>query len=96
MQFCEDPIETFSYLLQELSKRNIAFVEIKEAGNFEISNLKALGIDKRSNYMEPHKQCPDLAKALRKYFKNTLINNDGLINPNYFFKNKNNIKILKI
>lgn len=36
--FDSNPLDTYSYLLKELDKKNIAFVEIKEAGDLDVSS----------------------------------------------------------
>ena len=64
-----DPIATYSYLLQQLEKRGIAFVEIMEPGE-----AYAQGI----HYEPGEKQIAETAKTFRPYFKGTLITNNNL------------------
>ena len=67
----ENPLETFGYLLQQLEKRGVAFVQLVEpdapAPNAQKSELVA-----------PEKELAEVTKQLRPYFKGTLIINNGL------------------
>src|SRR5690606_18675355 len=65
--FDSDPLALVSYLLPELQKRNVAFVEV--VGGSEDGHLYDVhGTD----------QIPDNFKAFRSLFKNTLIGNKDL------------------
>ena len=61
-EFNENPIETAEYLLGELQKRNIGFVDLLESDPKVKENNGSLQID-------------NVAKVGRKYFKNTIITN---------------------
>jgi len=67
----ENPLETFSYLLQQLDKRGVAFIQLVEA-DAPASNAP------QSELVAPEKQMPEVTKQLRPYFKGTLIINNGL------------------
>jgi len=60
-----------AYLLPELDKRNLAFVEIKRHSPFEIKPSNNL----RKN---PAEQIPDFFPTIRKLFKTPLIANDAI------------------
>ena len=65
--FDSDPISTYSYLIKELDKRQIAFLEITrhhEAAKFP--NLYEV---------QPEDQIPNVYEAFRPFFKGTLIAN---------------------
>ncbi|EGR31688.1 hypothetical protein IMG5_104290 [Ichthyophthirius multifiliis] len=63
-----DPIKTFSYLIQELDKRNIGFIELREVEKVMV----------KSNYPNDGKeQIPDCAKQFRHLFKGIIIDNEG-------------------
>ena len=64
-----DPLATYSYILQELSKKKIAFVELVEAGDL------SKNIGEQSTEEE---QMKEVSKTLRPYFKGTLIINNGV------------------
>lgn len=68
--FDSNPIETYSYLLKELSKRNVSFVEIMKAPEFRpVPNL----------YDIPgEEQVEDIFTALKPFFNGVLIANNSL------------------
>jgi N-ethylmaleimide reductase len=66
-------VETYSYLLQELDKRKIGFVEIIESAEKDESPSAKFHIPGKE-------QLPDVCKALRPYFKGVIIANNGF-NP---------------
>lgn len=68
--FDENPLETFSHLLKELSKRNIGFVELLETPSDNPNGDKPV----------PHGQIKGVCKTLRPYFNGLLIGNLGF-NP---------------
>ena len=59
-----NPVATFGHLLEQLSKKNIAFVQFHEAED---------GMD--TVYEAPKKQLPEVSKTLRPYYKGSLIIN---------------------
>lgn len=66
----ENPIETYSLLLQELDKRKIGFVEFRESTEFyPFPPLYPLS---------QREQIPDVCKAFRPYYKGIIIGNDSL------------------
>jgi N-ethylmaleimide reductase len=72
-QFDENPEETYSYLLRELEKRSVGFVEIVET------------LEKDDNasakfHIPGKQQIEDNCKTLRPYFKGLIIANHGF-NP---------------
>jgi len=66
--FDSDPLATFSYFLKKLSEKNIAYVALCE-GEVGMKTLHPL---------DGPAQIPNLAKAFRPHFKNTLITNGNL------------------
>lgn len=62
-----NPLATYTYLLQELDKRGIAYVQLVEPGDKNTS----------SEQVEPEKQIPNVCKALRPHFKRTIIINNN-------------------
>jgi len=67
----EDPVATFSYLLTELDKRGIAFVQLMEPGQM-LSEIKF----KIQTYYPPgNEQIENVAKTFRPYFHGTIITN---------------------
>ncbi len=67
----ENPLETFGYLLQQLEKRGVAFVQLVEP-DAPVPNAQP------SERIAPEKQMAEVAKQLRPYFKGTIIINNGL------------------
>ncbi|KAL4473221.1 hypothetical protein ABPG72_015602 [Tetrahymena utriculariae] len=67
-----DPIGLLSYLLPELDKRNLAFVEFKRHGALE--NRAVIYPDRKT----PQKQMPDFFRIIRKLYKGNFIANDNL------------------
>lgn len=65
--FDSNPLETYTYLLNKLSERGIAFVEIVEPSTFEGKSIHPSGAS----------QISITAKAFRTAFKGTLITNQG-------------------
>jgi 2,4-dienoyl-CoA reductase-like NADH-dependent reductase (Old Yellow Enzyme family) len=61
-----DPIPLYTYLLQELQKKKIAFVEIVEASDEESLYEKS-----------PTQQIPNVLKTFRPHFKNIIIGNNS-------------------
>jgi len=69
--FDEDPKATFGYLLTELDKRGIAYVQLMEPGQM-LSEIKF----KIPTYYPPgNEQIEHVAKTFRPYFRGTLITN---------------------
>ncbi|KAL4506994.1 hypothetical protein ABPG72_001415 [Tetrahymena utriculariae] len=66
-----NPLELMTYLLFELDKRNIAFVEIKRYNPFDVQINK-------SHQISPEIQIPDFFKTLRKLYKGNIIGNDSI------------------
>jgi len=67
----EDPVATFSYLLTELDKRGIAFIQLMEPGQM-LSEIKF----KIQTYYPPgNEQIENVAKTFRPYFRGTIITN---------------------
>lgn len=67
----EDPKATFSYLLSELDKRGIAFVQMMEPGQM-LSEIKF----KIPTYYPPgNEQIENVAKTFRPYFSGAIITN---------------------
>lgn len=64
-----DPIKTYSYLAQELNKRKVAYLEIKEAAETD----KPVDQGKLSG----KEQWPDVCKTLRPIFKGFLSDNQS-------------------
>jgi len=64
-----NPEELFKYLLGELSKKKIAFIEVVQAKEFPNANF----YDKT-----PEEQMPDVFKTIRPFFKGTIIGNSML------------------
>lgn len=63
-----NPIETYTYLIQELSKRNIGFVELVESSDAPSKNV----------YPQTQKeQIPSVLAAFRPHFKGIIIGNNG-------------------
>ncbi len=66
----ENPIETYSLLLQELDKRKVGFVEFRESTEFYPFPLLYP--------LSQREQIPDVCKAFRPYYKGIIIGNDSL------------------
>nr|BAJ93795.1 predicted protein [Hordeum vulgare subsp. vulgare] len=64
-----DPIATYSYLLKELEKKNIAFVQLMELNE---------AFKGESAHEAGEKQIAEVCKTLRPFFKNALIINNNL------------------
>lgn len=62
-----DPVATYSYLLKELDKKGIAFVEIVESSP-----------GKSTHYGPGIEQLPHVTKTFRPYFKGPIMINSGL------------------
>ena len=60
-------IESYTYLLNKLDEKGIAFVELAEASAYE----------GKTNYVSGRKQIPEVAKTFRSAFKGTLITNQN-------------------
>ncbi|KAL4475982.1 hypothetical protein ABPG72_007868 [Tetrahymena utriculariae] len=73
-QYDSNPLALMEYLLGELSKRNLAFVELKRHGALEYF-IKNNSEDKR---IPPAQQIPDFFNQLRKFYQGNLIANDGI------------------
>jgi N-ethylmaleimide reductase len=67
--FDSDPLNNYIYLLKELDKRKISFVEIVRAPEF-VPIVHQYG-------MEGEEQIPDVYTAFRPFFKGTLIGNNN-------------------
>lgn len=65
-----NPLALLTYLLPELDKRNLAFVEIKRHSPYEVNPS-----DPRQNAAD---QIPDFFPTIRKLFKTNLIANDSV------------------
>lgn len=65
--FDSNPLQTFTYLLQKLDEKGIAFVELTEPPK----------IEEKTCYIEGKEQIPEVAKAFRGAFTRTLITNKG-------------------
>lgn len=63
-----DPIATYSHLLKELDKKEIAFVELIEADSIKMPN---------SEYDSGDKQIENVSKTFRPFFKGALIANNN-------------------
>lgn len=61
-----NPVALFSYLLKELDKRGIAYVQLVEPADKNYS----------PEQVEPEKQMPSVCKALRSFFKGTIMINN--------------------
>ena len=67
-----DPIGLLNYLLPQLDKRNLAFVEFKRHGK----NDKNRPSD--DDRKKPEEQIPDFFSTIRKLYKGNIIANDGV------------------
>jgi N-ethylmaleimide reductase len=72
-QFDENPEETYSYLLKELDKRNIGFVELVETQEKDENPSAKFHIPGKQ-------QIEDNCRTLRPYFKGLIFANNGF-NP---------------
>lgn len=70
----ENPIETYTYLVKELDKRGIAYIQFYEAD----SNASARNI--KSEHISGHEQIPEVNKTFRPLFSGTIMANGGF-NP---------------
>jgi 2,4-dienoyl-CoA reductase-like NADH-dependent reductase (Old Yellow Enzyme family) len=68
--FDSDPEKVFTYLLEELSKRKVAFVELKD--DFDPENFQNCG------YPSSKSQIADVYKTFRKAFSGIIIANNSL------------------
>ncbi|KRX01585.1 hypothetical protein PPERSA_01488 [Pseudocohnilembus persalinus] len=82
-QYDSNPIALMEYLLPQLEKRKLGFVELKrhnmlerKGGAFNQNDKTKQGVEKA----KPEDQIPDFFRTLRKYYKGILMGNDGL-NP---------------
>lgn len=66
--FDQDPRTTYGYLLSELNKRQIGFVEVMRPDGEKSVN---------EHPSTPMEQFPDLVKFFREHFKGVLIGNQG-------------------
>jgi len=66
----ENPTETFTYLVKELNKKNIAYIQLSEPD--------APNPNDKSGYVAPHVQMPQVSKVLRPHFKGPLMINNNL------------------
>lgn len=84
--FDQNPVETFSHLLQELDKRNIGFVEIRES-DYD-PNKKGSGAKLYYDKI-PTEQIEIVCRALRPFFKGVIIANEAFTPDKglEFFKN---------
>lgn len=64
-----NPLETYTYLFKELEKKKVAFIDIKEANDYDAGFKQGMTSGKE--------QMPDVAKVLRPFFNGVIINNDG-------------------
>lgn len=68
-----NPMDLMKYLLFELDKRNISFVELKRDSEYETTN---------SNNDPPRKHprdlIPNFYKDLRQFYKGNIVANDGV------------------
>lgn len=62
-----DPLETYTYVVKELDKRGIAFIEFVEADSAG---------EAQGEMEAPKKQMPEVSKQLRSFFKGTVIINN--------------------
>lgn len=70
-----NPVETYSYLLKELDKRNIGHVELRES----MEHVTSLGNPYYKIYYDktPPEQIENVCQTLRPYFKGVIIGNDS-------------------
>eukprot|EP01015_Nassula_variabilis_P010817 TRINITY_DN1880_c0_g1_i8.p1 TRINITY_DN1880_c0_g1~~TRINITY_DN1880_c0_g1_i8.p1 ORF type:complete len:342 (-),score=79.88 TRINITY_DN1880_c0_g1_i8:125-1150(-) len=68
--FDSNPLKTYTYLAQQLSKKNIAYLHCAENDEDYISWVP-------NNFISGKKQMVSVAKDLRPHFKNTLVDNLG-------------------
>jgi len=68
--FDKNPVETFTYLVKELSKRGISYIQLSEPD--------APNPNSKSDYEAPEKQMPEVSKVFRPHFKGTLMINNNL------------------
>lgn len=68
----DNPLETFSYLLQELDRRHVAFIEIRESNEvfFASNHFGVL----------PKDQMENVCRTLKPFFKGVMVANNNL-NP---------------
>lgn len=79
--FDENPVQTYGYLLKELSKRGIGFVELAEsAGENSYGG--------RVYHIPPAEQMKEVCKTFRPYF-------NGLIIGNYGFNPESGLKAIR-
>ncbi|EAR89565.1 FAD/FMN-binding family oxidoreductase (macronuclear) [Tetrahymena thermophila SB210] len=72
-----NPKELMKYVLAELEKKKIAFVEVKRHGFLESSKDPNQENDDFGQ-TQPKKQWPDIFQQIRNLYKGTLILNDGI------------------
>ncbi len=66
-----DPVSLYGELIQELEKRKVAFLQIKECGDIDQRNPG------KKDQVPPREQIQDCCKQFRKLFTGTIIQNDG-------------------
>ncbi len=64
----DNPVETFSYFAQQLNKKKIGFIEVRES----IEMLSSAQVFPKS----PVEQIPDICEILRPHFDGLLIVNE--------------------
>lgn len=74
-----NPLELMKYVLGELDKKDLAFVELKRHGVQDSSRKAKDGKDEKGRDL-PEVQIPKFFESLRPYYKGTLMGNDGF-NP---------------
>jgi 2,4-dienoyl-CoA reductase-like NADH-dependent reductase (Old Yellow Enzyme family) len=68
--FDSDPFATYSYFLEQLSKRNVAFIEVMRAPEFvPVSNLYGI---------KGEDQMPNIFQDLKRYFNGVFIGNNQI------------------
>ena len=67
--FDENPLDTYTYLLQQLNDRNIGFVELMEPNSQESGPCAGF-------FIPGKQQIADVCKAFRPYFKGVIIANN--------------------
>ena len=69
--FDENPLETYGYLLKELSARKIGFVELAESSKENTYGARAL------HNIKPADQIQEICKTFRPYFNGLIVGNYG-------------------
>eukprot|EP01016_Furgasonia_blochmanni_P040502 TRINITY_DN5177_c0_g1_i2.p1 TRINITY_DN5177_c0_g1~~TRINITY_DN5177_c0_g1_i2.p1 ORF type:complete len:157 (+),score=29.70 TRINITY_DN5177_c0_g1_i2:81-551(+) len=70
-RFDSDPVKTYGYLLEQLSTRNLAFVEIMNWDPTEEANEEIT----KNHPVKPSSQSEDIYRALRPHYKGNIVLN---------------------